>query len=133
MRELNAEWYRKNHAKALATRAVYREEHREECRQLIRAWYQSNKQRVLDSARLQRTGCTPGQYLALFQQQGGRCAICGKSSTRQLHADHCHTTKVVRGLLCGSCNTALGLFGDSPEVLRAAVRYLNRNSLVGGT
>jgi hypothetical protein len=38
--------------------------------------------------------------------------------------DHNHTTGKVRGLLCSSCNGALGLFKDNPEVVAAALLYL---------
>jgi hypothetical protein len=30
-------------------------------------------------------------------------------------------------LLCGHCNTALGMFRDSPEILLRAVEYLKNN------
>ena len=57
---------------------------------------------------------------------GGVCAICGGVSTdgRRLAVDHDHITKDVRGLLCQPCNVGLGVFGDSPEVLRLAADYL---------
>jgi hypothetical protein len=40
------------------------------------------------------------------------------------HLDHCHTSGVVRGLLCTKCNLALGLFEDNPAKLRGAIEYL---------
>jgi hypothetical protein len=51
------------------------------------------------------------------------CQICGAAAT-ELHVDHCHLTSALRGRLCGSCNRALGLFRDSPELLRRAAEYL---------
>ena len=39
--------------------------------------------------------------------QDGRCAICGASV--DLVQDHDHTTGLIRGDLCGRCNTLEGL------------------------
>ena len=53
------------------------------------------------------------------------CEICGREAQR-LCLDHCHETGVFRGMLCRSCNTALGLMGDNPDLLIEAACYLNR-------
>ncbi|WP_327391403.1 endonuclease VII domain-containing protein (plasmid) [Streptomyces microflavus] len=37
-----------------------------------------------------------------------RCAACGRLSPGDLLADHCHRSGLLRGLLCGICNTAEG-------------------------
>lgn len=66
----------------------------------------------------------------LLEAQLGSCDICGKPlelagmTTDGLRIDHDHKTGHVRGLLCNDCNTGLGLFGDDPMRLRAAVQYL---------
>lgn len=46
---------------------------------------------------------------AMFWLQGGKCAICQKlfDNPRDIHVDHDHDTKKVRGLLCLLCNTKL--------------------------
>ena len=66
-------------------------------------------------------------YDKLFTKQRGRCLIC-RSTTgqRRLHIDHNHRTGAIRGLLCGECNRAIGLFKDSPLSLRRAIRYLSK-------
>lgn len=81
--------------------------------------------------RNKRYGLRRGQYEAMVAEQGGRCAIClvfpsGDTKSDTLHVDHCHRTGRLRGLLCGSCNRAVGLFGDSERVLEAAIRYLEQ-------
>lgn len=66
-------------------------------------------------------------YTQLFTEQNGRCAICQKHNTeltRVLHVDHDHTTGMVRGLLCDSCNKVLGFVQNRPEVLITAANYL---------
>jgi hypothetical protein len=41
----------------------------------------------------------------------------------------CHKTGKVRGILCPSCNLALGLFKDNVDVLSEAIIYLNKNEI----
>lgn len=72
-------------------------------------------------------GLTVAAYEAVLQHQGHACAICHRpadDTPTSLHIDHDHTTGDVRGLLCYKCNSGLGLFGDSPELLLAAAEYL---------
>ena len=75
-------------------------------------------------------GITIAEYDALVIAQGGVCAICKTSPSEKknhvgLYVDHNHTTGKVRGLLCRDCNSALGLFQDSQDVLKAAISYLS--------
>lgn len=57
-----------------------------------------------------------------YEEQQGRCAICRRE--KPLEVDHSHETGEVRGLLCGSCNRALGLMKDDPEALSVAADYV---------
>lgn len=58
--------------------------------------------------------------------QGGRCAVpaCQRLPRRRLVGDHCHTTGKFRGIICDNCNVAMGLTGDSPDLLRALAEWL---------
>lgn len=76
-----------------------------------------------------RYGLTEADYEALLERQGGGCAICGSPTVRdrtrnQLYVDHDHQTGRVRGLLCSPCNSGLGAFRDSRDLLLVAVSYL---------
>lgn len=75
-------------------------------------------------------GLTPEQYDEILAAQNGRCKICGsdKSTGRWdagfLCVDHDHDTGKVRGLLCSTCNSGLGMFKDNLDLLEMAVKYL---------
>jgi hypothetical protein len=62
------------------------------------------------------------QYEEMVDRQGGVCAVC--CDAKATDVDHCHTTGVVRGILCHACNKGLGYFRDNPEKLAAAIAYL---------
>ncbi len=67
-------------------------------------------------------------YIRRFEAQGGVCAICRGTGewarSKHLAVDHDHDTGVIRGLLCSSCNRALGLLGEKPETALRAHQYL---------
>lgn len=74
-----------------------------------------------------KVGTDVGTVLRMNEEQGGRCLICGGLPTGnhgRLVLDHCHETGRFRGLLCGHCNTALGMFEDDTERLQKAIAYL---------
>ena len=81
-----------------------------------------------------RYGISNEDYDSFMHTQKGVCAICGTATPTEnhdetrpnLYVDHCHTSGAVRGLLCSSCNTGLGLFKDNPERLKAAIQYLTK-------
>lgn len=86
---------------------------------------------------LKRYGITAAEYEAMMAAQKYVCAICKKperithkGATRRLAVDHCHETGVIRGLLCGHCNQAIGKFNEDPNILRAAIDYLAQQRLV---
>lgn len=80
-------------------------------------------------------GITPEEYDAMLAAQDGVCAICRRPEStidyrskkpQRLAVDHCHVTKAIRGLLCANCNRGLGGLKHDQDVLRAAIRYLDR-------
>jgi hypothetical protein len=79
---------------------------------------------------------TIDRYQELVKEQENKCGICGLEETckdpkhdrvRRLSIDHCHRTGNVRGLLCHSCNTAIGKFKDDIELLHKAIRYITQH------
>ena len=80
-------------------------------------------------ARKYTYGITREQYDALIVQQNGLCALCNNPpGKRALAVDHDHKTKEIRGLLCDRCNVGLGMFHDDPQLLVAAIRYLEKGN-----
>lgn len=86
------------------------------------------------SRRVQQVyGITGEEYDALYEAQGGLCAICRRARglTRALAVDHDHEREKregsrasVRGLLCGPCNDMLAHARDLIEVFERAIEYL---------
>ena len=86
---------------------------------------------------LQVLGLTRTDYNAIYERQGGVCAICEQGEklidsrtqrVRTLAIDHNHDTGKVRGLLCAMHNRGLGFFGDSIEMLEKALSYLKQHA-----
>lgn len=118
-RKRNAEWHKENRERLAPIRA---------------ARIKNNPERVAMIARNSALkavyGITLDDYNKLFEKQGGQCAICSKTQERTLHVDHCHSSGRVRGLLCQKCNMAIGLLHDSVDLLKKAVKYLNKKGRV---
>ncbi len=82
---------------------------------------------------------TADDYDLMLAAQGGGCAACGTPpGTTALHVDHDHACcpssrrtcgGCVRGLLCFTCNAALGNVNDSKERLMKLIEYLTQNTL----
>jgi hypothetical protein len=110
---------------------------------------------MIESARSNlraKHGLTLDAYKQLFEQQRGRCCICGHQIVMAYDADamlgkrgpkpngavidHDHACcpaqkscgRCVRGLLCTTCNHGLGHFRDDPQLMRRAADYIERHA-----
>lgn len=111
-REASRKWYNEYREQ----KAASQKEHRE-----------MNPRNQTVGARKRRYGISAEEYDALSIRQKGACAICGGppvKNRKSLSVDHCHETGRIRGLLCGRCNTGLGMFKDLPALLEKALQYL---------
>jgi hypothetical protein len=125
--------YARDPEKAIETARAWQSKNPEYCATYNKGWAKRNPDKVRESAhrtRLRRYGITAHQFDEMLVAQRGLCAICSKTmkngsrSGDGLHIDHCHKTGAVRGLLCGKCNLAIGLFSDDPTSLAKAIDYL---------
>lgn len=116
---------RRKHGPRLALKqAEYVAKNKERVAELRAAWREANKDKIYEQHLKRKFGITLEDVRRMERTQRFRCAICRKKE--KLHVDHCHRTGMVRGLLCGNCNRAIGLLKDSPKNLRAAISYLER-------
>lgn len=69
-------------------------------------------------------GISLEEYNIMLELRNSKCEICNKE--KKLYVDHCHKTGKIRGLLCSSCNTAIGLLEDDIERLTNSINYLQK-------
>ncbi len=83
----------------------------------------------------ERFGMEGEEYRRILASFGPVCGICGHPETRKnrqgLSLDHCHKTKIIRGALCGRCNSMIGFARDSHELLERAAAYLRLHRPLG--
>ncbi len=105
-------------------------------------WREANKDKakafVRSSILKQKYGIDLEEYQQLVIAQNGLCGICGNkpkqytSKTgaryRYLVVDHNHITGQIRGLLCHTCNIALGNLADDPVLFENAIAYVRRSN-----
>ena len=99
----------------------------EKTHKMSKLYYENNKEKTIYQnwvRQIAALGCTPEKYQQLWEEQHGKCKICGKEQKKRLSVDHIHGTTIIRGLLCHTCNTGLGCLGDDVEGLERALRYL---------
>ena len=86
-------------------------------------------------------GLTRTELEAIYIAQNMSCKICGteglvhgikksyKDKIKTLHVDHCHATGKIRGLLCNSCNVAMGMMNDDIDIMKNAIKYIEESSV----
>lgn len=93
------------------------------------AWRVEQKNTAKAQSLKSNFGISIEQYKEKLEKQKGLCGICSSEGDivkgRSLAVDHCHDSLKIRGLLCMKCNTGLGHFNDSKELLLKAIAYLN--------
>lgn len=85
----------------------------------------SCKECTSDASTASRYGMSVAELQAFRDAHKHECGICGASEI--VYVDHDHATGRPRGLLCPSCNSAIGLLGEDPKRFAAAVAYLEKH------
>jgi hypothetical protein len=92
-----------------------------------RSWYSKNKVTVKNRMLKKSYNIELHEYENLSNKQNNCCAICEvhqSNLTKSLAVDHDHKTGKIRGLLCGNCNTALGLLKENVELYQKSIIYI---------
>ena len=140
-REASRKWAKKNPEKNKKKTRDWQKKNREKERKRIRDWHRknpeaakkwrkNNPEKFRESQLKSKYGITLNDVNEMKIKQSNCCAICKEEfvKNKKINVDHCHKTGKVRGLLCHSCNTSLGKFKDSVEILNNAIKYLKKAS-----
>jgi hypothetical protein len=120
------------HARHPERHKGYSAKHHAEHPEARRTYYLKNADRISERDKLRRAanpainrkrvaakyGLALEEMDRLLQRP---CEICGGVAT---DVDHDHETGLVRGALCGSCNSGIGHLNDDPDRVARAAEYL---------
>lgn len=107
----------------------WRIKNRSEYNNYAAAWRAKNPEKQHASEIKRYYSLSIERYNEMLTKQACKCKICGKDHNPtvkrgRLYVDHNHRTGIVRGLLCGTCNSGVGYFEDSIDILKSAIKYL---------
>lgn len=105
----------------------YHRKNKEERNKKHQEYYKNNTDVFRNKEYKRLYEITLEDYNKMFEEQQGRCAICGKHVSEfksNLAVDHCHKSGKIRGLLCVSCNTKLSVVEDN-DFVKMATKYLS--------
>lgn len=126
-RDQHKQWVDENPDKVAEIDRRYNQNNKSKVKAKIKAWRRRNPN-IVNAKRLKkRYNIDMSQYRAILNKQNHCCAICKKHESEvalALHVDHNHANGKVRGMLCASCNQALGLLKDNPDLCRLAAIYI---------
>jgi hypothetical protein len=119
---------------------IWTEDNVEHVNKKKKEFYYANLTRVRNKELKHKFGITKDKYDEIHKSQNGLCKICGLPETskgrsgnpKPLSVDHCHVSNIIRGLLCGKCNTGIGLLNDDIELLEKAIEYIKAARLGKG-
>lgn len=95
--------------------------------------YRHNRDHRIRDKRIQydrqrHYGLTPQTIQLMIHSQNNSCAICFIPFIEgKFHVDHDHSTNIVRSLLCGHCNSAIGYAKENTKTLLRMVEYIEKH------
>lgn len=119
-------WRKAYPEKEKEKQAKYYKKNATEAKEKMKEYKKVNKSRI-KTLNLKKYGLSQEQYEVMVELQNHSCKICKRHSSefsKGLCVDHCHKSGKIRGLLCGPCNTGIGLLQDNPAIIIAAATYV---------
>lgn len=110
----------------------FRNENKEHLKQYKKKHYKDNIQDYKNNSLKNLYGVTIEEYNSMFDEINGICPGCGEQIFNTINSenpavvDHNHKTGLVRGLLCGRCNSLLGFAKDNATTLENLTNYLRK-------
>lgn len=118
-------WAAKNPEKRRASTDAWQARNPEKTKQIGRDYYNANKDKSRANSLWALYRLTLEEWEKISAYQEGLCPVCCRPSVnKRLSTDHCHSTGLIRGLLCWKCNYALGIIQDDVQRLKNLIAYL---------
>jgi len=120
------QYYKDNSERLNKNRRQDYKKNGEKIKEWTKQWQKNNPDKMKAIRLKHYYGLSHENWLKMWDNQEGRCAICGEffSNPSEAFVDHDHITGEIRGLLCKKCNFGLGNFNDNPEIMKKAIKYI---------
>jgi hypothetical protein len=132
-KEYHKEWYAKNRKKRVISARLYRKTH--QYKEWNKRYKKKHKKKMTEYIKFwnikRKYGLSKIDYSSLLKKQNYNCAVCEtplSTNTKKIHIDHCHLSGKVRGIVHQECNHLLGLSKDNVELLKKAIKYIQKYS-----
>lgn len=131
-------WEKANTEKIKIKKLEWRMANLERVRNQSKEWRAANPEVVKGIMWKRQYGLSVDDVNKMMCNQNGKCFVCGiklEANGRgpfSAQIDHDHATGWVRGLLCRSCNCAIGHAKESVDRLRKCADYLETWAAITG-
>ena len=126
-KQYQKDYYLKNKERLLEYRKNFYNENKEVAIERSKTWAENNKRQRKHNLLKSTYNITIDDFEKMLEDQDYKCLCCSvehSSLKKGLFVDHCHASGKIRGLLCSSCNSALGYAKDNIEILANMIKYL---------
>jgi len=128
-KEYQKKYYLKNKERLLEYRKNFYNDNREVAIERSKTWAENNKRQRKHNVLKSTYNITIDDFEKMLEDQDYKCYCCAVEHSELkngLYVDHCHNTNKVRGLLCSTCNLAIGYAKDNIKTLQNMIKYLEK-------